>query len=74
MSIDGNNSAKRYDKAAQVDPRTFKSDYFLTREEVDRFQYEVRGSRKKADDEEDAVLEVRGPSAPPSRSPISPVV
>lgn len=40
--VDGNNSAKRFMSAALQDDRDFKSDYFLTREEVDIFKNEVK--------------------------------
>ncbi|EIW77818.1 hypothetical protein CONPUDRAFT_61444, partial [Coniophora puteana RWD-64-598 SS2] len=43
-AADGNNSARRTESAGSADQRIFKSDYFLSREEVDTFKNEVRGS------------------------------
>lgn len=40
--MDGNNSAKRIARAGAEDERAFHSDYFLSREEVDRFKDEVK--------------------------------
>lgn len=45
--MDGNNSAKRVASAGLVDFAQFNSDYFLSREEVDHFQYEVKGRKRK---------------------------
>ncbi|OCH89491.1 hypothetical protein OBBRIDRAFT_732569 [Obba rivulosa] len=42
LAMDGNNSAKRIARAGTEDERTFHSDYFLSREEVDRFKDEVK--------------------------------
>ncbi|OCH88551.1 hypothetical protein OBBRIDRAFT_734191 [Obba rivulosa] len=42
IAIDGNNSAKRVASAGAEDERCFDSDYFLSRDEVDRFQHEVK--------------------------------
>lgn len=47
---------KRAANAGLVDQRVFKSDYLISREEVDQFQYEVKGrakDRDPADCEED---------------------
>lgn len=41
-AMDGNNSVKRLLTAASADARQFDSPFFLSREEVDRFQYEVK--------------------------------
>lgn len=41
--MDGNNSLKRFASAGTEDGRTFHSDYFLSREDVDRFAFEVKG-------------------------------
>lgn len=51
--IDGNNSAKRFISAALQDDRDFESDYFLTREEVDKFKDEVKRRSEDADDDDD---------------------
>lgn len=52
--VDGNNSAKRFMSAALQDDGDFKSDYFLTREEVDVFKNEVKSRPEPpGDDEED---------------------
>jgi len=48
MAIDGNNSAKRVRTAGTHDLREFRSDYFLTRDEVDQFKHEVRRVRLAA--------------------------
>ena len=40
--MDGNNSVKRVASAGSADGRVFKSSYFLSREEVDRFKDEVK--------------------------------
>lgn len=65
FAIDGNNSAKRFMNAALQDDREFKSDYFLTREQVDVFKDEVKSrplpSDDEGDDEEDE--RVRSPIA-----------
>ncbi|EMD33917.1 hypothetical protein CERSUDRAFT_97846 [Gelatoporia subvermispora B] len=42
LAMDGNNSAKRIAKAGTEDERTFKSDYFLSRDHVDQFKDEVK--------------------------------
>lgn len=65
FAIDGNNSAKRFMNAALQDDRTFKSDYFLTREEVDIFKDEVKSRPAPPDDEEDEDEDeqVRSPTA-----------
>lgn len=39
--MDGNNSVKRLLTAATADKRRFTSPFFLSRDEVDRFQHEV---------------------------------
>lgn len=41
--MDGNNSLKRFASVGTEDGRVFHSDYFLTREEADKFANEVRG-------------------------------
>lgn len=50
--VDGNNSAKRFMSAALQDDRDFKSDYFLTREQVDVFKDEVKSRSKPIEDNE----------------------
>ncbi|KAI0083349.1 hypothetical protein BDY19DRAFT_987928 [Irpex rosettiformis] len=47
LAMDGNNSAKRVASAGLVDFSTFESDYFLSRDEVDRFKDEVKGRKRK---------------------------
>lgn len=41
-ACDGNNSARRVLSAGTKDPRVFNSDYFLSRDTVDRFANEVK--------------------------------
>lgn len=48
--IDGNYSSKRAANAGHVDHRSFKSDYLLSRDYVNQFQYEVKG--RAAEDKE----------------------
>ena len=45
--MDGNNSAKRLKGAGSADCRQFESDYFLTREAVNKFQNEVKQRTRK---------------------------
>lgn len=57
--IDGNNSAKRFMSAGLQDDREFHSDYFLTREEVDRFKDEVKSHPRPPKDPYESEAEVR---------------
>lgn len=41
--VDGNYSSKRAANAGVADKREFPSDYLLSREHVNKFQYEVKG-------------------------------
>ncbi|KAI0083017.1 hypothetical protein BDY19DRAFT_981236 [Irpex rosettiformis] len=50
LAMDGNNSAKRVASAGLVDFGQFDSDYFLSREEVDRFKDEVKGRKRKGNE------------------------
>ncbi|KAI0083766.1 hypothetical protein BDY19DRAFT_998324 [Irpex rosettiformis] len=50
LAMDGNNSAKRVASAGMVDFSQFHSDYFLPREEVDRFKDEVKGRKRTGAD------------------------
>ncbi|KAI0818788.1 hypothetical protein BC629DRAFT_1588119 [Irpex lacteus] len=50
-AMDGNNSAKRVASAGLVDLADFHSDYFLSREEVDRFKDEVKGRKREMNDQ-----------------------
>lgn len=50
--VDGNYSMKRAANAGLVDQRDFKSDYLISREEVNRFQFEVKGRRPKEREKE----------------------
>lgn len=43
--MDGNNSAKRLAAAGHADKRVFKSDFFLTPDEVDVFRHEVKARK-----------------------------
>lgn len=45
--VDGNYSYKRAANAGLVDQREFKSDYIIPREQVNRFQYEVKGRARE---------------------------
>lgn len=47
-AMDGNNSAKRLDDNGGMDPRTFKSKFFLSPADVDKFKDEVQS--RKSDD------------------------
>ena len=51
LAVDGNNSAKRLLSAATVDDRSFKSDYFLPREQVNVFKDEVPQCDQYAEDD-----------------------
>lgn len=42
LAMDSNNSAKRLKGAGLADPREFQNDYFLSREDVDKFQNKVK--------------------------------
>lgn len=53
-AVDGNYSLKRAANAGLADTRTFKSSYLLSREYVDRFQYEVKKKKPDADPKENA--------------------
>jgi len=53
-AIDGNNSAKRVRSAGMHDLRQFHSDYFLTRDEVNKFKDKVRHAAHDAPDNADA--------------------
>ncbi|EIW82668.1 hypothetical protein CONPUDRAFT_51967, partial [Coniophora puteana RWD-64-598 SS2] len=44
FASDGNNSARRVESAGNADPRTFTSDYFIPRKEVDVYKNEVRST------------------------------
>ncbi|KDQ13444.1 hypothetical protein BOTBODRAFT_95129, partial [Botryobasidium botryosum FD-172 SS1] len=46
LTVDGNNSLKRFRNAGAFDPRTFESNYFLTTEFVDKFQNEIKAKKK----------------------------
>ncbi len=50
-AMDGNNSAKRVASAGLVDLADFHSDYFLSREEVDRYKDEVKGRKRQEKDQ-----------------------
>ncbi|KAI6130600.1 hypothetical protein EV401DRAFT_2066179 [Pisolithus croceorrhizus] len=55
VSIDGNNSLKRWDPAAygtvpRADHRTARSSYWLSNEEVDKFKYEVKAKQERRTD------------------------
>ncbi|OCH91902.1 hypothetical protein OBBRIDRAFT_727825, partial [Obba rivulosa] len=55
FAIDGNNSAKRVASAGAEDERHFNSDYFMSRDEVDRFKDEVKrkaAAKASAEDSE----------------------
>ncbi|KAG8942064.1 hypothetical protein FRC03_003681 [Tulasnella sp. 419] len=61
LSIDGNNSLKRFGNAGNAEKRRFKSDYYLSREDVDAFadagikkppQKARRANRKQQVDDE----------------------
>lgn len=50
--MDGNFSAKRLDGSGSADPRFFRSQYFISEAEVDRFKDDVRrrsGERQAAE-------------------------
>ncbi|KAG8919151.1 hypothetical protein FRC02_001856 [Tulasnella sp. 418] len=59
LSIDGNNSLKRFGNAGNADRRDFKSDYYLSREDVDSFTNEgvkkplQKGKRGRKDQVDD---------------------
>lgn len=56
--VDGNNSAKRFMSAALQDDRDFKTDYFLTREQVDIFKDEVKSRYTPAEVDDGEANEV----------------
>lgn len=66
--VDGNYSAKRAANAGLVDQRIFKSDYLISRSEVNRFQDEVKSRAKERaaeaceDDKDNADEEAEGDS------------
>lgn len=44
ISLDGNESQRR-DSKNQADPRTFEASYYVSEQEVNRFQYDVQTQR-----------------------------
>ncbi|CAE6535277.1 unnamed protein product, partial [Rhizoctonia solani] len=60
---DGNNSLKRCSRAAMVDKRQYKSEYYITRPEVDAFKNEVKSSQKSQEDSDSSECEHRWKNA-----------
>ncbi|KZT50692.1 hypothetical protein CALCODRAFT_422850, partial [Calocera cornea HHB12733] len=47
LAADGNNSSKRFARAGHQDARVFESDYIIPTEEVDEFEDDVHGHRRR---------------------------
>ncbi|KZO99457.1 hypothetical protein CALVIDRAFT_477266, partial [Calocera viscosa TUFC12733] len=66
LAADGNNSSKRFAKAGNQDQRLYESDYIIPPEEVDQFENEVHGHRRRTKPQAEADVMPSAEGAEPS--------